>query len=176
MRNANLLILSVVCLVIAGCAGSKKDSKDETKNESKSKKSSPINNIGIATFRTPDGWTANRVREGYSVISIYRENGNRNDPSEKITIEVGSPLDSSVKNSAKVYAQSHSGKYSKHSSDVAGKPAFRVKIKGDSGKLGPRDCIVAHHAGKVCYIIANSKSDQDLLPVLEKIVSTWKWN
>ncbi len=133
-----------------------------------------FNDVGVAKFPTPNGWTPNRSNDN-TVVVLLRSNANRENPDQLISIDIGTPDSPDVEASADGFAKKFGGVVSSFSFTVDGESAYRVSIPPNYEQMVPRDCIVVHHNGKACFLIAGSKSKDDIWPTLEEIAHSWKW-
>ena len=133
-----------------------------------------VNDIGIATFATPQGWQPLRS-DGSTAIIIGRPNATPANSEEMITIDVGAPIENTVQKSAIAVASKFSGRSSKMDLVIDGEEAYQVVIPPDYKKLKPRHCIVVHHGDRVLYIFGGSKSTNDIWSPVMEIARSLKW-
>jgi hypothetical protein len=58
---------------------------------------------------------------------------------------------------------------------IDGENGYRVSIPPNYQQLMPRECIVVHHSGNVCFLFGGSKSEADIWPTLREIADSWVW-
>lgn len=134
-----------------------------------------LNDINIATIPTPTGWSPNRSG-GNTAVIFLREDADRKNPDEMISIDVGTPTYDGVKASADALAESFGGAVSELSFTVDGESAYRVSIPPNYEQMMPRECVVVHHNSKVCFIFGGSKSQSDIWPTVLEIAKSLDWN
>lgn len=121
------------------------------------------------------GWSVNRS-DGNTVAILTRDNMNRQDPAELISIDVGEAILPAAKDSAERFAEKFSGTVAPLDFSIDGEPAFRVSIPPTYEQVAPRECIAVHHNGQVCFLIGGSKAQAEIWPTLKEIAQSWKWN
>ena len=171
MRSLLVSFLVVSIGIQLGC-GKPKDNQKLTVNQSGGV---ITNDVGIAKFATPKGWTPNRS-DGNTAVILTRVNANLQNPDEMISIDVGAPVAADAKASADGFANKFSGSVSPLPFAVDGAEAYRVSIPANYEQMLPRECIVVHHGGKLCFLIGGSKSQADIWPALTEIAKSWTWN
>ena len=133
-----------------------------------------VNDVGEARFPTPAGWAPNRS-DGNTAVILTRVDANPQDRDEMISIDIGTPVSPDTKASAEGFAGKFSGSVTPLPFAVDGEQAYRVSIPANYEQLMPRECIVVHHAGKVCFLIGGSKSKADIWPTLKEVAESWTW-
>ena len=133
-----------------------------------------VNDIGIATFPTPDGWVPRRSGGNTSVIFL-RTGSDQTQPNEMISIDVGTAASSGVKQSAEALARKFSGTASLLDSEIDGETAYRVSIPPKYNQLMPRECIVVHRGNQVCFVFGASKIEDEIWPTVSGIAKSWSW-
>ena len=133
-----------------------------------------IVDVGIATFSTPEGWTPNRS-DGNTVVILTRVGANRQNPEDMISIDIGKPVSPDAQASANGLAANFAGTVTPLSFQVDGEPAYRVSIPPDYEQLMPRECIVIHHRGQVCFLFGGSRSTADIWAPLSAVAQSWNW-
>lgn len=133
-----------------------------------------MNDIVIATFPTPEGWTPNRSG-GNTAVILTPVDANPENPEEMISVDVGKPVSPEVEASAKGLAAKFSGTVTPLPSQIDGEPAYRVSVPPSYEQIMPRECIVVHHAGQVCFLFGASKTTADIWPALSAVAQSWKW-
>ena len=136
---------------------------------------STSNNIGIATFPTPNGWLPNRSGGNTAVIFV-RKDAQSGNLDEMISIDIGTPSSDGAKESADGLAKKFGGIVSELPFTVDGEVAYKVSVPPNYAQLMPRECIVAHHNNKVCFIFGGSKSKNAIWPTISEIAQSWRWN
>ena len=134
-----------------------------------------VNDIGIASFTTPEGWMSNRS-DGNTAAILTRKDANPAALEEMISIDVGKPAAPDVKGSADGLAKKFGGTVSELPYDVDGADAYRVSIPANYESMMPRECIVVHHNQKVCFLFGGSKSRSDIWSTVDEIAKSWSWN
>lgn len=168
MKPKSLILLAVVITMIVGCgpAGSLEVTNVDGQQ---------INNIGIASIATPDGWAPNRS-DGKTVLVLMRSGANRQAPSELISFDVGSAIAPDAAGTANGLAAKFGGTASELPFKIDGADAYRVSIPPNYEKLMPRECLVVHAGDQACIVFGASKEQADPWPTLEGIAKAWKWN
>lgn len=169
--QSNLLIFIVLVVGFgSGCS-----EPDETTLVGGDKQSeTETYDIGIAHFVVPEGWAPNRS-DGNTAVILTRETADRSNLSEMISIDIGIPASATAEESAIGFSDKFSGTVETLDQDLDGETAFRVSIPATYSELLPRECIVAHHNGKVCFLIAGSNAKDEIWPVLSDIADSWEW-
>jgi len=170
MRHPIFRVLFLVFALPAGCG----EPKGNEKLAVRSKAGVLTNDVGIATFPTPDGWTPNRS-SGNTAVILTRIGANRQNLDEMISIDIGQPASPDSEQSAKSLAAKFSGTVTPLSFPVDGETGYRVSIPPNYEKLMPRECIVVHRGGQVCFLFGGSKSRAEIWPTLSAIAQSWKW-
>ena len=171
MRFASCCLFAFLIVVNAGCREPEgNDMLSVTESDGVQ-----VNDVGVATFPTPGGWSSNRSNRDTAVILI-RSDANRRNPSEMISIDIGMPQSPNARASADAFAKKFSGRVRDLPFDVDGESAYRVSIPANYDQLMPRECIVVHHGNKACFLIAGSKSKSKIWPTLTAIAKSWRWN
>jgi len=134
-----------------------------------------VNDIGIASFTTPEGWTPNRS-DGNTAAILTRNGANPTALEEMISIDVGKPTSPDVKGSADGLAKKFGGTVFELPYAVDGADAYRVSIPPNYESMLPRECIVVHHNQKVCFLFGGSKSRSNIWPTVDEIARSWNWN
>ena len=133
-----------------------------------------VNDVQIATFPTPDGWAPNRSG-GNTAVILTRVDANRQNPDEMISIDIGKPVSPDALASANALAAKFSGRAAPLLFEIDGEPAYRVSIPPNYETMMPRECIVVHHGGQVCFLFGGSKSTSDIWPTLAVVAESWRW-
>jgi len=133
-----------------------------------------VNDVEEARFPTPADWTPNRSG-GNTAVILTRVDANPQDRDEMISIDIGTPVSPDAKASADEFAGKFSGGVTPLPFAVDGEQAYRVSIPANHEQLMPRECIVMHHGGKVCFLIGGSKSKADIWPTLKEVAESWTW-
>lgn len=141
-----------------------------------SKKGDQISNdIGIATFPTPAGWTSNRSDRSTSVVFLRTGHGSK--PKEMISIDVGTPAAAGgARGSADALAKKFGGSVSELEFTIDEEQAFKVSVPQNLKQLAPRECVVTERNGKVCMIIGASMSQNEVWPTVSEIAMALRWN
>lgn len=178
MKHYSIAVVLLV-LTFAGCKDQPDNGKltvrKQTEVTADETKEVFVNDVGVASFPTPTGWRPNRSN-GNTAIILTRENADGQPPNEMFSIDIGKPLTNSVEESAKGIAEKFNGTVTAFADGLDGETAFRVSVPPNYDTLMPRECIVAHHDDKVCFIFAGSKSKTDIWPAMLELTRSWKWN
>ncbi len=170
MRLPILSLLAVLLTLQSGCS----DPKGNEMLKVEQSEGVIVNDVGDGRFPTPTGWTPNRSG-GNTAVILTRVDANPQGREEMISIDIGTPKSPDVKASADGFAGKFSGSVTPLPFAVDGEQAYRISIPANYEQLMPRECIVVHHAGKVCFLIGGSKSKVDIWPTLEEIAESWTW-
>ncbi|GEM_PF-3922334 len=171
MQHTTISFLLFIITLSTGC----KESNDNGAVTVKNTGGHLINDIGIASFPTPEGWMPNRSG-GNTAMILTRKGAIPEALEEMISIDVGNPASFDVKGSADGLATKFGGTASKLPYAIDGAEAYRVSIPPSYEKMMPRECIVFHHGQKVCFLFGGSKSKADIWPIVDNIAQSWTWN
>lgn len=171
MRQAIATLVIIMLAFHVGC----EQSKDNGALTVSKAEGQVVNDVGLASFSTPVGWMSNRS-DGNTVAILTRKGADPTALEEMISIDIGKPLLSDVKDSADSLALEFGGTVSKLPYNVDGAEAYRVSIPPNYESMMPRECIVVQYNQKLCFLFGGSKCQADIWPTVEEVAKSWRWN
>lgn len=133
-----------------------------------------VNDIGIATFPTPEGWTPNSS-DGNTAMILTRVGADPQALEEMISIDIGKAASPDAQATANALAAKFSGTVTSLPFQVDGEMAYRISIPPNHEQLMPRECVVVHRGDHACILFGGSKATADIWTPLSAVVQSWSW-